>query len=109
MRELGRIICEEMREDFKLAQIPSFFAIPAAAVRERLARSLPVHMMTRDLIFTSSAIAEATVDKVVRPGAKTFADLRILPHRTTSGIAIDHIRHWRKGGYNMGTNEPEKA
>lgn len=107
MSELSHVICEEMREDFKLAQIPSFFAIPAAAIRERLALSLPMHMMTRDLIFTSSAIAEATVDKVVRPGAQTFADLRMVPHRTVSGVAIDHVRHWRKGGYNTGTNQPE--
>jgi hypothetical protein len=106
MRELGRAICDELREDHKLAQIPSFFAVPAAALRERVSKSLPMHMMTRDLVFTTSYLQEAEVDKVVGRYAKTFSDLAIKPHKTTSGIAIDHVRHWRKGGYNAGTNEP---
>ena len=97
-----------MREDHKLAQVPSFFAIPAAAVRDYLTRRLPMHMMTRDLIFTTSTVTEATVDKVVAPGAKSFPELQLQPHKTLSGVAIDHVRHWRKGGYNQGTNEPHQ-
>ena len=109
MRQLGRIVCDEMREDLKYAQIPSFFAIPFASLRDWAGTFLPMHMMTRDVVLTSSAIAEGGVDRIVTPGAKTFADLHVVPHKTTSGIAIDHVRHWRKGGYNMGTNEPQAA
>ena len=107
MRELALTICDELREDHKLAHVPTFFAAPAAALRARLAKMLPMHMMTRDLVFTPSGVAEGGVDRVVAPGAKTFADLHTQPHKTTSGIAIDHVRHWRKGGYAGGTNEPE--
>jgi hypothetical protein len=109
MRKLGEIVCDELREDRKLAQLPSFFAIPIANVREWMGRRLPVHMMTRDLVFTKSSIAEARIDRMVSPGAKTFEDLHHAPHQTLSGIAIDHIRYWRKGGYVEGTNEPEKV
>lgn len=106
---MGEIVCNEMREDVRYTQIPSFFGIPLASLRDRLATVMPMHMMTRDVVLTSSAVAEGGVDRIVRPGAKTFADLHVVPHKTTSGIAIDHVRHWRKGGYNMGTNEPQKV
>ena len=109
MRQVGKVICDEMREDVTFTQIPSFFGIPLAALRDRLGTMLPMHMMTRDVVLTSSAVAEGGVDRIVSPGAKTFADLHIVPHKAMSGIAIDHVRHWRKGGYNMGTNEGQKA
>ena len=107
--ELGRAICDELREDHKIFQIPSFFGIPLGRVRDWVSQRLPTHMMSRDLILTTSSIAEANVDKVVRPGAKGFADLQLKPHSTLSGVAVDHVRHWRKGGYNQGTNEPDRV
>jgi NADH dehydrogenase (ubiquinone) 1 alpha subcomplex subunit 9 len=109
MRDVAYAICDEMREDRKLAHIPAFFASPFAALRERLAKSLPMHMMTRDLVFTTSAIAEGSIDKVVSGSALGLKDLHVIPRKVTEGVAIDHIRHWRKGGYNVGTNEPERV
>ena len=106
---MARTVCSELREDYKLAQITSFFAVPMAKLRERMSGMLPMHMMTRDLVYTSSFLAEGFIDKIVSPGAKTFEDLDLKPHSTMSGVAIDHIRHWRKGGYNAGTNEPLQA
>eukprot|EP01025_Chloroclados_australasicus_P010682 TRINITY_DN14429_c0_g1_i3.p1 TRINITY_DN14429_c0_g1~~TRINITY_DN14429_c0_g1_i3.p1 ORF type:complete len:354 (+),score=39.03 TRINITY_DN14429_c0_g1_i3:50-1063(+) len=95
----GLLVCKEMQEEPKLMHIPSFTAYPMAAVRDYIARSLPVHMMTRDLIMTSANIAEADLDKVARKGRKTFADLQLEPASCLAGNAIDHVRHWRKGGY----------
>jgi hypothetical protein len=107
MRTLGELICDELRENHKLADMPSSLAIPIAYLRDWMSRWLPMHMMTRDLIFTTSSIAEAEIDRVVSPGAKTFKDLHHEPIPTLSGVAIDHVRYWRKGGYRAGTNEPQ--
>ena len=109
MKELAQLICDEQREDLKLRQIPSFLAKPAANVRTWLTRRIPMHMLTRDVIVTQSSIAEGGIDKVAQPGSKGFTELGIVPHKTTSGVAIDHVRHWRKGGYNQGTNVPEQV
>eukprot|EP00892_Ulva_mutabilis_P007121 jgi/Ulvmu1/4781/UM020_0066.1 len=107
MRDLAYKLCDEMRENRKLHHVQSFVAAPIASFREWLSKSLPMHMMTRDLIYTRSNILEGSVDKVVSSTAKGFADLHVIPRKTTTGVAIDHVRHWRKGGYNVGTNEPD--
>lgn len=107
MRDLAYKLCDEMRENRKLHHVQSFVASPVASIREWLSKSLPMHMMTRDLIYTTPFIAEGSVDKVVSSDAKGFADLNLIPRKTTTGVAIDHVRHWRKGGYNVGTNEPD--
>lgn len=109
MRDLADVLNDEMREDRKVAHIPSFLAGPLAALRDRAARVLPMHMMTRDVMLTSSAIAEGAVDKVAAPGAPGFADLAIAPRKVSQGIAMEHVRHWRKGGYDAGTNEVERV
>lgn len=106
MRDLAYKLCDEMRENRKLHHVQSFVALPLARIRERISKSLPMHMMTRDLIYTTSNIAEGSVDKIASDAAKGFADLNVIPRKTTTGVAVDHVRHWRKGGYNMGTNEP---
>jgi hypothetical protein len=109
MKEVAYKVCDELREDRKLFHVSTFFASPLARIREYLSMRLPMHMMTRDLVFTTSAIAEGSIDKVVSGTAKGFEDLQLKPRTCLDGVAIDHIRHWRKGGYDAGTNEPERA
>lgn len=107
MKEVAYKVCDELREDRKLFHVPTFVAGPLAGIRESLATRLPMHMMTRDLVFTKSALAEGSIDKIESGTAKGFTDLHLKPRTCLDGVAIDHIRHWRKGGYDSGTNEPE--
>ena len=109
MKDVAYRVCDELREDRKLFHVPTFLAGPAAGMREWLSMRLPMHMMTRDLVFTKSSLAEGTIDKVESGNAKGFKDLHLKPRTCLDGVAIDHIRHWRKGGYDLGTNEPDRA
>jgi hypothetical protein len=109
MKKVAYMVCDELREDRKLFHVPTFLAGPAASIREYLSMRLPMHMMTRDLVFTKSALAEGSIDKVESGNAKGFKDLHLNARPCRTGVAIDHIRHWRKGGYDRGTNEPESA
>lgn len=109
MKDVAKMICDEMREDVKTMMVPSVLAAPLASVRDWLAKRIPMHMLTRDVLFTSAAVAEGEIDKVVSPGAKGYADLHVMPRKVSTGIAIDHVRYWRKGGYMHGTNPPDTA
>lgn len=57
----------------------------------------------------SDFAAEMTVDHVVPAGddVLTLDDLNVIPAPCTSGSAIEHIRHLRAGGYDMGTTLAE--
>jgi hypothetical protein len=68
-----------------------------------------MHMMTRDLVLTTSNLAEGSIDKVESGNEKGFEALHMIPRTVVEGVAIDHIRHWRKGGYDAGTNEPQSV
>lgn len=104
---MAAIVCEEVREDHKTMIMPSFIAGAIAGARAYVAKFMPMHMLTRDIMFTPSYIAEADTDMVVSPGALQFKDLHVIPRKMTDSVAIDHVRYWRKGGYDYGTTNPE--
>lgn len=56
-------------------------------------------------MFTEDYIEEALHDLVLQPqpGVLTFSDLGIVPQRIDYGVPIEHVRHYRVGGYEFGT------
>ncbi len=61
---------------------------------------IPVNTM-----FTLDAINETAQDHVLPTGPDilTYADLDIVPSKVTEGFPIEHLRHYRVGGYDFGT------
>ena len=59
---------------------------------------IPVNTM-----FTLDAILEMTQDHVLPPNVLTYADLDFEPKKVTEGFPIEHLRHYRVGGYDFGT------
>ena len=55
--------------------------------------------------FTEDFIHELERDALVPTGPEvlTFKDLGVTPRKISQGIPIEHIRHLRAGGYDMGT------
>ncbi len=59
-------------------------------------------------MFMEDYLEESTHDLVLEPtpGVLTFADLGIQPKSIDSGLPIEHVRHYRAGGYELGTDNP---
>ena len=53
-------------------------------------------------IFTSDNIVENTQDHVLPPNVLSFKDLGVEPKKVTEGFPIEHLRHYRVGGYDVG-------
>lgn len=68
--------------------------------------SIPVKTM-----FTEDYIDESVHDVVLRPqpGVLTFSDLGIAPVRIDYGVPIEHVRHYRVGGYEFGTEDASNS
>ena len=56
-------------------------------------------------LFTQDYVAECLQDQILPTGSdvKVFQDLDIQPRSILSGEPIDHIRHFRVGGYELGS------
>lgn len=53
-------------------------------------------------IFTSDNIVENTQDHVLPPNVLGFKDLGVQAKKVTEGFPIEHLRHYRVGGYDFG-------
>ena len=53
-------------------------------------------------LFTTDNIIENSQDHVVPPDMLTFKDLGVEPKKVTEGFPIEHLRHYRVGGYDFG-------
>lgn len=74
----------------------------------RCAVQLPVPV---NYMFTSDWVDELQVDATLpqQEGILTFKDLNVLPRRIDEGVAIEHIRYYRVGGYDLGTTGTGQA
>ena len=53
-------------------------------------------------IFTADNIVENTQDHVLPPNVLGFRDLGVQAKKVTEGFPIEHLRHYRVGGYDFG-------
>ncbi len=64
-----------------------------------LAEQVPIPV---NYLFTADNIIENTQDHILPPNVLTFKDLGIEPSKVTEGFPIEHLRHYRVGGYDFG-------
>lgn len=60
-------------------------------------------------LFTADYIDEMQQDAVLPEGVQTYANLGITPRKVTMGIPIEHVRYYRAGGYELGTNSENNS
>lgn len=75
---------------------------PSAVIDIACVVQLPVPV---NYMFTSDWVDELQVDATLpqQEGLLTYNDLNVLPRRIDEGVAIEHIRYYRVGGYDLGT------
>jgi NADH dehydrogenase (ubiquinone) 1 alpha subcomplex subunit 9 len=108
-QELVELIFATIREKQTYFHLPEAIAQLAAKPREFLLRrgiAIPSHTM-----FTEDYLKEAMVDNILSEAGDdlTFADLGISPQRIDIGLPIEHVRHFRVGGYDVGTTSGTEA
>lgn len=59
---------------------------------------IPINYM-----FTQDYVMESLQDQVIPDGVLTAQDLDVKPRSILLGEPIEHIRHFRVGGYELGT------
>jgi len=62
---------------------------------------LPLHYINH--MLTADFIDEITSDNLLPKDVLTFKDLNMKPRDTTRGVAVDHVRYMRAGGYDHGS------
>lgn len=106
-KELLEITYETMREKYGGISVPNALLKLGAKPREwLLQKGVPIPTMT---MYTEDYIDESAADVVLQPqpGVLTFADLGIEPQQVNHGVPIEHVRHYRVGGYEFGTENTE--
>lgn len=106
--EVVRLVYDVIRETYRVIHVPSSLAKVVAGPREWLLKRLPVPLPVPTM-FTEDYIAEQAQDAVLpESGALTFADLDVQPpKKVTLGVPIEHVRHFRVGGYDLGTTSQD--
>lgn len=107
IEDIVRLTFDTMRENYKALPVPHALAKLLGQPREYLKKyaQIPVNTM-----FTVDYADEMQMDAVLpASGVLTYADLGITPRKVTMGLPIEHIRHLRSGGYDMGTTSQEQS
>jgi NADH dehydrogenase (ubiquinone) 1 alpha subcomplex subunit 9 len=103
VRELVAFAAATVREAPTVVPLPAAAMRAAAAVPDWLAKRSPFR---GPAAFTADALAEAELDLVfpaAAAGALGFDDLGLRPHKVTEGLPIEYLRHYRSGGYDLGS------
>ncbi|KAL3154426.1 hypothetical protein ABBQ32_013898 [Trebouxia sp. C0010 RCD-2024] len=101
-KELVRLTFDTIRERYHAMPLPSQIAKILTAPREAILNKVPLPI---NYLFTQDYVAECMQDQILPTGSdvKVFQDLEIQPRSILSGEPIEHIRHFRVGGYELGT------
>lgn len=101
-KELVKLTFETIRERYHGLPLPAQIAKVITAPREALLNRVPIPI---NYLFTQDYVAECLQDQIIPSGAdvKGFSELEIEPKSILFGEPIDHIRHFRVGGYELGT------
>ena len=110
VKDLVTLVEKIMREPSGGLFVPSavgkLMDKPREFLQERIPFPIPIHPM-----FTADYIDELQTDVIRKdPTALGFEDLGIAPKPINQGVPIDHVRYWRSGGYDFGTQfDPEET
>ncbi|KAK9841575.1 hypothetical protein WJX74_008180 [Apatococcus lobatus] len=108
IQQLMQLTLETIREPYHEVYVPRAIAKAITAPREYIYKKLPVPV---NYMFTSDWVDELQVDATLpqQEGLLTYKDLNVLPRRIDEGVAIEHIRYYRVGGYDLGTTGTGQA
>ncbi|EIE26745.1 NAD(P)-binding protein [Coccomyxa subellipsoidea C-169] len=100
VKQIVELVYTTIREPISTFNLPLPVARLLAVPREKLFKMFPIPVNT---MFTADYIEEMTQDHVLPPNVLTYADLEVVPKKVTEGFPIEHLRHYRVGGYDVGT------
>ena len=106
-KQLVDLVQGIIREPSNSLPVPGALAKLFGRPREAVVGAIPFHIPTGQL-FTSDYV-EALLQEGARPftvseGALGFADLGMAPRPIDEGVPIEHVRFWRTGGYDFGSD-----
>lgn len=101
-RDLVRLTFDTIRERYHSLPLPAPIARVLTAPREAILNRVPLPI---NYLFTQDYVEECLQNQVVPSGSdvKGFKELDVEPKSILSGEPIEHIRHFRVGGYELGT------
>ncbi|KAK9916799.1 hypothetical protein WJX75_007161 [Coccomyxa subellipsoidea] len=100
VKQVVELVYATIREPLSTVNLPLAVARLLAVPREKLFKMFPIPVNT---MFTADYIEEMTQDHVLPPNVLTYADLEVVPKMVSEGFPIEHLRHYRVGGYDVGT------
>ncbi|KAK9824102.1 hypothetical protein WJX72_007754 [[Myrmecia] bisecta] len=112
VKQIVDLVFHTIREPYKALTVPGAIAKLVAAPREMLFKKVPIPMPT---FLTADYVAEMQQDNILPVGelgrqvVPTLEDLDVDAMKVTEGIPIEHVRHYRVGGYDFGTTSERQA
>jgi NADH dehydrogenase (ubiquinone) 1 alpha subcomplex subunit 9 len=108
MKELADFSFNTIRERPNMVPLPLQVAKLLAAPGDALAGKTPLRL--RFAGWSQDSVEETQADLVLQDsGSLTAADLDVNVHKVTEGIPIEFLRHYRSGGYDLGSVGSEGA
>ena len=102
VKELVTLVEKTIREPSGGVSIPSSLGKMLDAPRRALQDAIPFPVPTHTML-TANYIDEMATDLVLDGSSLGFEDLGVVPQRIDQGVAIEHVRYWRSGGYDFGS------
>lgn len=101
MKDLAKFSFETIRERPNTIDLPAAAAKLLAAPGDMLAANSPVRIRFAGISVDS--VDETRIDLVQTQGTLSAADLGVKVHKVTEGLPIEFLRHYRSGGYDLGS------
>lgn len=102
VKELVTLVEKTIREPSGSLSIPSPLGKMLDAPRRALQEAIPFPVPTHTMLM-ANYIDEMATDLVLDGSSLGFEDLGVVPQRIDQGVAIEHVRYWRSGGYDFGS------
>jgi len=100
VKELADFTFQTIRETPTAVPMPAFMAAAAAIPRDFLIKRIPPLLFNH---MASGDHAKASIDFVMPPGEEGLESLGVKPTKVDEGLAIEYLRYYRSGGYDLGT------
>ncbi|CAG9461033.1 unnamed protein product [Pedinophyceae sp. YPF-701] len=101
MLQMLDIICDALKEPRAHTPVPRELLSPTIGkFHSVLGSAAPVPYFNS--WFAADMLAENDTDLVADPAHGTYEDLKHTPRSATSGLPLDHVKHYRLGGYAKG-------
>jgi len=100
-KELAEFSFNTIRERPAMIPINMQLAKMLAAPGDMLSTKSPVRL--RFAGWSRDSVEETRLDLVQSPASLSAADLGVNVHKVTEGLPIEYLRHYRSGGYDLGS------